>query len=132
MDSSGSTLPGAISAHTALRLAALQARLRVGFPFWLRPFLMPGVLAITLGRRIYLAPAMLSRKPQEIESLIRHELVHVRQVVRLGLVRFFLIYVRDYLRLRRRGMTRHQAYANIPFELEAEREDQEGRGGRRL
>ena len=108
-----------LSERTAARIEETSARVRVGFPFWLRPFLVSGVLAITLGRRVYIAPRMLDRAQNDLESLLRHELAHVRQVARLGVVRFLGIYVRDYLRLRRSGLSRHQAYAAIPFEVEA-------------
>lgn len=108
-----------LSASTSARIEETSARVRVGFPFWLRPFLVRGVLAITLGRRIYVAPKMLHRAQNDLEALLRHELAHVRQVAQLGLVRFVAIYIRDYLRLRRSGLSRHQAYAAIPFEIEA-------------
>lgn len=114
-----------LSSRTAERIAESSARVRVGFPFWLRPFLVSGVLAVTLGRRIYVAPGMLDRAQGELESLVRHELAHVRQVGRLGLIRFLAIYIRDYLRLRRSGLSRHQAYARIPFEIEAVEAEQE-------
>jgi hypothetical protein len=119
MNAIGSRLLQMLSAATAARLIESRALLRVGFPFWLRPFLLRGVVGITLGKRIYLAPAMLSRRPEELEALLRHEIAHVRQVARLGLIRFLVLYARDYLRLRRSGLSPHQAYASIPFEVEA-------------
>jgi hypothetical protein len=121
------SLLGLLSPRTSERIAESAARVRVGYPFWLRPFVMRGVLAITLGRRIYLAPRMLDRAHGEVEKLLRHELAHVRQVGRLGLIRFLMIYVRDYFRLRRSGLAPQQAYALIPFEVEAcdaERDDE--------
>ena len=92
------------------------ARLRFRYPWWLRPFLQRGVAAITLGRRVYFAPDL---PPQKIERFLRHELVHVRQIARLGLVRFYWQYVVEYIRLRRRGMNNAEAYRNISFEIEA-------------
>jgi hypothetical protein len=97
----------------------VAARVRVGYPFWLRPFLMRGVIAITLGRRIYLAPQLLERGGEAVEAIVRHELAHVRQVVRLGLIRFLYQYVRDYVALRRKGLSSAEAYRTIPFEIEA-------------
>jgi hypothetical protein len=103
------------------RIADSAARVRVGFPWWLRIFVWSNVAAITLGKRIYIAPKMLERKGDQLEALVRHELEHVRQVGRHGLIRFFWIYVRDYIRLRRSGLSAHQAYLAIPFEVEATR-----------
>jgi hypothetical protein len=91
-----------------------SAIVRVGFPWWMRPFLFRDVIALTLGRRIWISPHV-----REIEPLIRHELVHVRQMAEHGLLPFLWKYLRDYVRNRRRGMTHHQAYLAIPFEVEA-------------
>jgi hypothetical protein len=93
-----------------------RARVCIGYPWWLRPFLMRDVIAITLGRRIYVRQAMVSGA---FERLLRHELAHVRQVDRLGLMRFLWRYLiefaRNWLRLRNSGA----AYAAISFEIEA-------------
>lgn len=96
-----------------------RARLRVGFPIWLRLFLGPGVLAITLGRRVYLSPALLGLDEDRVRRTLRHELVHVRQAAELGLLRFLIRYLRDYLRLRRGGLGHDAAYRSIEFEREA-------------
>jgi len=95
------------------------ARIRVGFPFWLAPFMARNVLAITLGRRIYLSGVLLEAGREKLESTIRHELEHVRQVQRHGLIRFLYRYLRDYIRLRRQGLDSSAAYDAIPFEVEA-------------
>jgi Domain of unknown function (DUF4157) len=87
--------------------------IRTGFPWWLRPFVHRNVVAITLGRRIYLAREGAS------DALLRHELVHVRQAGELGLPRFLWRYVAEYLRNRWRGMAHEEAYRAISFEAEA-------------
>ena len=92
-------------------LSERRVHVRVGFPWWLRPFLMRGVDAITIGRRIYMTG--------EDETLLRHELVHVQQIARVGVIRFYSRYVIEYIRNRRSGMSSHEAYANISFEKEA-------------
>ncbi|MEA2344608.1 MAG: hypothetical protein QOF63_2777 [Thermoanaerobaculia bacterium] len=90
-----------------------EAIVRVGYPWWLRPFLHRRTIAITLGRRIYVADGHAS------DALLRHELVHVRQAGELGVLRFLWRYAAEYLRYRRRGMTHDEAYRAISFDAEA-------------
>ncbi|HEX9460646.1 MAG TPA: DUF4157 domain-containing protein [Thermoanaerobaculia bacterium] len=89
------------------------AIVRIGYPWWLRPFVHRNVVAITFGRRIYLAEEGAG------EAILRHELVHVRQAEELGLVRFLGRYIAEYVRNRRRGMGHDEAYRAISFEVEA-------------
>jgi hypothetical protein len=96
------------------------ARVRLGFPAWLRPFLQRGVIGITLGRRVYLSPRLMDRSEEEMRRIVQHELAHVRQVHELGLPRFLYRYVREYISLRRRGFSSSDAYRRISFEVEAE------------
>jgi hypothetical protein len=86
---------------------------RIGYPWWLRPFVHRRTIAITFGRRIYVAAG------HETAALLRHELVHVRQAGELGALRFLWRYVMEYLRNRRRGMPHDDAYRAISFEAEA-------------
>jgi hypothetical protein len=88
------------------------AIVRVGYPWWLRLFVHRNVAAITLGRRIYVAE-------EASETILRHEMVHVRQAGELGLARFLWRYVAEYLKNRRRGMAHDEAYRAISFEVEA-------------
>lgn len=97
-------------------IAESHAKVRIGYPWWLRPFLMRGVIAITLGRRIYIREAMASAS---FERLMKHELAHVRQVHRLGLLRFLWCYLSEYARHWRRLRNGQAAYAAISFEIEA-------------
>lgn len=102
-----------LSPPLAEMVAATRARLCVGYPWWLRPFLASDVIAITLGRRIYL------REGSTSERLLRHELAHVCQVNRLGLPRFLWRYVTEFTRHWRRLRSVPAAYAAISFEIEA-------------
>jgi len=88
----------------------------MGFPFWLRPFLLKNVAAITLGRRIYVASGI---EGEALERLLRHERVHVVQMQQAGIVRFLWRYAIEYVRNRARGMNAHDAYRMISFEAEA-------------
>ena len=94
----------------------MNDRVRNGFPWWLRPFLFNDVIAITLGRRVYVSQKL---EGKALERIIAHELVHVRQIERVGLVRFYWRYLREYVANRRAGMPAQEAYRRISFEQEA-------------
>lgn len=100
-------------------IADSGARIRVGYPAWLRALLRKNVIAITLGRRVYLSRRLLDEGEARLEAIVRHELVHVAQVRRLGLIRFLVRYAREYVAHRRRGLDADAAYAAISFEVEA-------------
>lgn len=97
-------------------IAKTRARVRTNFPWWLKPFLQRGVVAITLGRHVFVEPRAAK---EEIEQLLRHELVHVQQITRLGALRFYWRYIGEYIKLRRQGFSSAEAYQRISFEAEA-------------
>jgi hypothetical protein len=107
-------------------ISAAKARVHVGYPRWLRPWLARDVIAITLGRTIYVSERALDR----LEPLIRHELAHVRQVNRHGLLPFLARYVAEFLGHFWRVRSVSRAYAMISFEIEAAaaEEDEPGTG----
>ena len=74
-----------------------------------------GAAAITLGPLI-----SVRRAHAESRYLLHHELVHVRQWRRYGVLGFGTRYLGAYAvwRLRRKG--HHGAYLRIPFEIEAD------------
>lgn len=116
------------------RLAALlplieesAARVRFGYPFWLRPLLQRNVVGITLGRRVFLSKRLLERSDDELQRIVRHELAHVKQVTKLGLLRFLYRYVREYVALRKQGLSSAAAYNAISFEREAVEAEREAR-----
>lgn len=108
-----------LSTDLQTAIADARARVRFDYPRWLRPLLARDVVGITLGRRIYLSPRVLNRPQAEVERLVRHELAHVRQVARLGLILFLWRYATEWIRNRREGMSSAEAYRNISFEIEA-------------
>ncbi|HEV7923354.1 MAG TPA: hypothetical protein VGR02_21430 [Thermoanaerobaculia bacterium] len=108
-----------MNADLQAALAAARAKVEFHYPWWLRLFLQRNVIGIVLGRSIYIAPAMRERPAEELEQLIRHELEHVRQVARLGLVRFLWRYLAEYAALRREGKSAAAAYNDLSFEREA-------------
>lgn len=104
--------------HIAEAIDGARARVRL-FPWWLKPFLARNVVGITLGRTIFLSEQYVTSSSARVERLLRHELVHVRQVNQLGLFRFLWRYVAEYVRNLRAGMPSAEAYRNISFEVEA-------------
>lgn len=97
-------------------IADARAKVRMSYPWWLRPWLMRDVIGITLGRRIYLNGNAAQHK---LERLLRHELAHVRQINRLGLFRFYWRYLSEFARHYWHVRSIGQAYALISFEREA-------------
>lgn len=92
------------------------AVVRIGYPWWLWPLVHRDTVAITLGRRIYVAA---QQESDAFERLLRHELEHVRQAGERGLGVFAWEYIAEYLRNRRRGLDHEAAYRAISFEVEA-------------
>lgn len=86
-------------------------------PAWLRSMWRGPVAATTLPWAIYVDATHLNAP--DLEKLVLHELVHVRQWQRHGVSRFLRLYIADYLRGRRSGLDHHHAYLAIRFEREA-------------
>ncbi len=72
---------------------------------------------------IVLYPYVLFAQPRQkiSASVLRHELVHVQQVRRLGWFRFYFAYLAEYSRHLWRLRDHFQAYLAISFEAEAYR-----------
>lgn len=86
------------------------------------------VHGITVGRHIFILPALLkpnsSNLPKLPENLVAHEIAHVLQYRRDGFFVFLYRYTRDYYRNLSREKVkdedaRARAYLNIPYEIEA-------------
>jgi hypothetical protein len=71
---------------------------------------------ISLHPHIHVRPDLVDSWP-----LLAHELVHWHQAQTLGIRRFLWQYVREYVRRLARTGDTHQAYMEIPFEVEARR-----------
>jgi hypothetical protein len=70
---------------------------------------------ITLGKTILFR----GTKEEVTKELLAHELVHRAQIERHGVLNFYFIYCRDYLRNLLKYRNHLEAYRNIPFEREA-------------
>jgi hypothetical protein len=88
------------------------------------------VHGITLGKRIFITPKLLSFNRNNFlklpEDLIAHEITHAIQYRQEGFFRFFYQYASSYwrnLRAKKKwdAAARHEAYLEIPFEIEARR-----------
>ena len=88
---------------------------RDGYWLWVGGPEPPGASAITVGRVV-----SVRRGRERSERLIRHELEHVAQYGRLGLLGFLRRYLAAYLGWRLRGYGHWGAYRRIPFEASAE------------
>lgn len=80
-----------------------------------------GASAVTLGRHVCLGPAAAEacrRRSAAGLELLAHELVHLRQYARQGVLPFLVRYLAEYLRGRRRGLGHGAAYRAIAAELE--------------
>lgn len=82
---------------------------------WVGGPVPPGAAAMTLGKLV-----LVRRRAVGDERLLRHELVHVAQWRRLGVVGFLRRYLVAYARWRLRGHPHGAAYRRIPLEVEAE------------
>jgi len=75
----------------------------------------PGADATTLGRFVFMRHSAAGS-----DRLLRHELVHVGQWRRLGVVGFGVRYLGSYARWRLRRYPHWAAYRRIPLEIEAD------------
>lgn len=70
---------------------------------------------VTLGRTIYYR-----RSEKAItNSLRRHEMTHIKQYEKYGILGFMIRYLASYIKNRLSGMNHHTSYLNIPLEIEA-------------
>lgn len=68
---------------------------------------------------IVLYPFIFFAEKNPGEVLMNHEMIHVEQIRRLGFVKFYYQYLKQYFFLRLKGSSHHQAYHGISFEQEA-------------
>ena len=74
---------------------------------------------MTLPWGIYVRRDLLAGDRTALAQLVRHELVHVRQWQEMGLGKFLIRYLAEYLRHRSQGLGHQRAYEEISFEREA-------------
>ena len=87
---------------------------RDGYRLWEGGPVPKGSDGVTLGSLVIVRPG------RATSYLLRHELVHVRQWRRYGVLGFSARYVGSYLLWRLRGKGHRGAYLRIPLEVEAD------------
>jgi hypothetical protein len=80
-----------------------------------------GACAVTIGSHIYYD----ADKPYVSNRIRKHEMKHVEQYRKYGVVGFLMLYLMWYLIGRSKGLDHWKAYALIPFELEAKKAETE-------
>jgi len=78
-----------------------------------------GIQAMTLGNTVYVDPAVLAGPRGKLGLLVIHELVHVRQWRKRGVIPFLGSYLNDYMKGRRQKLGHRGAYRQIGLEMEA-------------
>ena len=86
-----------------------------GHLLWVGGPVPPGAAAMTLGRLV-----IVRTRSAGNQRLLRHELVHVEQWGRLGVVGFLARYLASYAFWRAHAHGHWSAYRRIPLEVEAE------------
>lgn len=68
---------------------------------------------------IVLWPFVLYADKEPHAQICNHESIHLDQIKRTGVLRFYRRYLSEYLAGRRQGLSHNEAYLNISFEREA-------------
>lgn len=84
-----------------------------------RRFWRSGIRGTTHWRFVFVEPELLRSDPKRLARLVVHELVHVRQFLAAGYVRFVVSYLKEYWIGRLGGKSPRQAYRDISLEREA-------------
>lgn len=78
------------------------------------------IIAKTLGvEGIVLYPFIFFSDANPGPVLINHEMIHISQIKKNGILRFYLLYLKEYFVNRLKGMKHNEAYFSISFEKEA-------------
>jgi hypothetical protein len=86
------------------------------------PYYLGGMAGITLYPYVFIIfPETDPRTP----TLLKHEMVHVEQIQRVGVFKFYLTYFIDYVINLFKYRNHQQAYLNIPYEVEAYKRQEE-------
>lgn len=99
--------------HSYGRVRRENSMVKEKYNHWLPPLL--GATAVTINDTIYYSISEDKVKPK----LRRHEMVHIQQFEKMGVVGFFISYFSQYLNGRLKGLSHWDAYYEISLEKEA-------------
>ncbi|MFL5784184.1 MAG: hypothetical protein ACJ76H_06225 [Bacteriovoracaceae bacterium] len=68
---------------------------------------------------IVLWPLVIFSDPEPPAHVRNHEAIHFDQIKRIGVFRFYFLYLKEYFLGRWDGLSHNEAYRNISFEREA-------------
>jgi hypothetical protein len=85
----------------------------------MRRFWRPGIKGVTIRNWVFIDPETLTGDRARLARLVIHELVHVRQFADAGYLGFTSRYLYQYLKGRKDGKDRRQAYLDVAAEREA-------------
>jgi hypothetical protein len=77
------------------------------------------ILGIVLFGFVFLNKRSKSIKDEELNVLLNHERIHIKQQLELLFLPFFILYIGEWLVLLIKYKSRNLAYRNISFEKEA-------------
>jgi hypothetical protein len=103
------------------RVRPERVRLRVA-PRWFTALWAKGIAAVTTPWGVFVHSNTVDRfaaADRSLGMLMVHELMHVEQLARHGVLAHTSRYVADYLRGRLRGLGHWEAYRAVRFEVEA-------------
>jgi hypothetical protein len=84
-----------------------------------RLFWRSGISGVTHGKAVFVDPEVMRGDPKRLGRLVVHELVHVRQYMAAGYLRFVISYLKEYWIGRLGGKSPRDAYLDISLEREA-------------
>lgn len=84
-----------------------------------RRFWLSGIKGMTQGRFVFVDPDLMRGEPEYLARLVVHEMVHIRQYLAAGYLRFVIGYLKEYWIGRLGGKSPRQAYLDISVEKEA-------------
>lgn len=88
----------------------------MNFNFWFFKFWpLSRYEAITLPWGVYFKHSFEETEP----STINHEMVHLEQIEKLGMIKFYFLYLKEYFMNLIKYRNHTKAYENISFEIEA-------------
>lgn len=81
------------------------------------PYLFKAILKNYEAITIY--PFVFYKNKPLNKLLLNHERIHFDQIQKCGVIKYYLLYIKEYILNRAKGMNHLDAYLNISYEKEA-------------